>query len=69
MIHIYKDEMYETDIKLLTNKFIEVKSPELLLLTCINFEHIFALVHLLLLLNLFLLNVIFQYPLKSSKLN
>ena len=43
MIHTYKDELDETDIKLLANNFTEVKSPNLLLFSCINFEHLFAL--------------------------
>lgn len=43
MILTYKDELDETDIKLLTNNFTKVKSPNLLLSTCINFEHLFAL--------------------------
>lgn len=43
MILTYKDELDETDIKLLTNNFTKVKSPNLLLSSCINFEHLFAL--------------------------
>ena len=34
MIHIYDDEVDEIGIKLITNEFIKVKSPELLLLGC-----------------------------------
>ena len=66
MIHIYQDELDKTDIKS-TNEFVKVKYPELLLLGCINFEHLFALIHLLLLLTPILLHFPFQYPLISSE--
>ena len=53
-MHIYKDELYENDVKLIKNESLNVK------------EHLFALVHLSLLLNQCLAYVTFQYPLKSS---
>ena len=53
VILIYNEEFEEINIKLRTNKPIkEIKrSPELLLLGCINFEHLLALVYLLSLLD------------------
>ena len=47
---------------------LKFRSSELVFLDCINFEHLFALVYLLLLPNLFLLYISFQYPLKSSEM-
>ena len=47
---------------------LKFRSSELVFLDCINFEHLFALVYLLLLPNLFLLYISFQYPLKSSEI-
>ena len=56
LIHIYKEELDEIHIKLITDEFIKIKESRLLLLGCINFEHLFVLVHILLLLNSFLLS-------------
>ena len=46
---------------------LKLRSPELVFLNCINFEHLFALVYLLLLPYLFLLYISFPFPLKSSE--
>ena len=51
MILIYNEELDEINVKLRTNKLLKRRSPELLLLACINFDHLFALVSLLLLLS------------------
>ena len=51
MILNYNEGLDEINIKLRTNKLIKEKSPELLLMGCINFKHLLALVYLLLLLN------------------
>ena len=56
MIHNYKGEPHEIQVKLIKSDFMNVK------------EHLFALVQLSLLLNQFLLYVTFQYPLKSSSI-
>ena len=53
MIHIYKKELDEIDIKLKINKFIKVKESRITALGCINCEYLFALVYLFLQLNPF----------------
>lgn len=53
MINIKKDELDEIYIELTKN--VKWRSSELLLLYCIIFEHLFAIVRLLLLLKQFLL--------------
>ena len=63
MIHIYKDQLDEIDIQLITSKFIKVKESRIVS----NFENLFAVVHLSLLPNQFLLHITFQHPPKSAR--
>ena len=51
MIIIYNEKLDEINIKLEQIYLLKRRSPDLLLLGYIKFEHLFALVYLLLLLN------------------
>ena len=42
-VDIYSEELNKTDLRLIPTAICEWKSPELLLLGCINFEDLFAL--------------------------
>ena len=54
-VDIYSEKLNKTDLRLIPTATCEWKSPELLLLGCINFEHLFALVQSSLPFNLFFL--------------
>ena len=48
MINIYNEVLDACDMKLFTKEFIKVMDFRIVTLGCINFEHLFALVHFLL---------------------
>ena len=62
MIHVYREGLDETDIKLTTNEFIKVKESRIAVLRWYQFWNLFALVYLSLILNQLFLCVTFQYP-------
>ena len=62
MIHVYREGLDKTDIKLTTNEFIKVKESRIAVLRWYQFWNLFALVYLSLILNQLFLCVTFQYP-------
>ena len=45
MIHIYKNELDEIDIRLITNEFIKVKGVQNCYFWVANFENLFPAIH------------------------